>query len=234
MADVFVPVYDNNPLRGIRFQYVTVGLIVLNFAVFLLQVAGMRMEVVASFGVVPARLLAAPLATSTAALPIGFQDLPPWATLLSYMFFHGDVVHVGTNMLFLWVFGDNVEDAMGHFRFLVFYIACGVIAGLTHAIMQPDSSVPLIGASGAVAGVIAAYVMLYPRVMVWVLAFRIIPLHITAGFAIGAWILTQLAMVLLPQSGPALPIAWWAHIGGLAAGALLVLVLRRPGIPLFA
>lgn len=231
---MFVPVYDDNPLRGIRFQYVTVGLITINLAVFALQIAGMKMQAVAGFGIVPAKLLASSMSGGAVALPADFKELPAWVTLVSYMFFHGDIWHVGTNMLFLWVFGDNVEDAMGHLKFLFFYLACGVLAGLAHALMQPASSVPLIGASGAVAGVIAAYVMLYPRVMVWVLAFRIIPLHITAGFAIGAWILTQIVMVVLPQSGPVLPIAWWAHIGGLVAGALLILVLRRPGVRLFA
>lgn len=231
---MFVPVYDDNPLRGIRFQYVTVALIAINLAVFALQTTGLQMQVVASFGIVPAKLLAQPLGAGSVALPANFHELPPWLTLITYMFFHGDVFHVGTNMLFLWVFGDNVEDAMGHLRFLGFYLACGVFAGLAHATMQPASAVPLIGASGAVAGVIAAYIMLYPRVMVWILAFRIIPLHVSAGFAIGAWILTQLVMVILPQSGPVLPIAWWAHIGGLAAGALLVVILRRPGVQLFA
>ena len=97
------------------------------------------------------------------------------------MFFHGDILHLVGNMLFLWVFGDNVEDAMGHVRFLIFYLACGVFAGLIHAWMVPDTDSPLIGASGAVAGVIAAYLMLHPRVSVWVLAFKVIPLRISAG-----------------------------------------------------
>jgi membrane associated rhomboid family serine protease len=112
----------------------------------------------------------------------------------------------------------------------VFYLVCGIFAGLTHAWMMPESDMPLIGASGAVAGVIAAYIMLHPRVRVWVLAFRFIPLRISAALALGAWILTQLVMVALPQIGP---VAWWAHIGGLVAGAALILVMRRPGVPLF-
>jgi membrane associated rhomboid family serine protease len=156
--------------------------------------------------------------------------VPERLTLISYMFFHGDILHLAGNMLFLWVFGDNVEDAMGHVRFLVFYLACGVIAGLTHAWMVPDSDSPLIGASGAVAGVIAAYLMLHPRVRVWVLALKAIPLRISAAFALGLWILIQVVMVLLPQVGP---VAWWAHIGGLVAGAVLVVFMRRSGVPLF-
>jgi membrane associated rhomboid family serine protease len=146
------------------------------------------------------------------------------------MFFHADVFHLVGNMLFLWVFGDNVEDAMGHLRFLVFYLACGVFAALFHAWMLPDSDLPLIGASGAVAGVIAAYLMLHPRVGVWVLAFKVIPLRITAGLALGIWIALQVVMVAMPDMGP---VAWWAHIGGLIAGAVLILFMRRPGVPLF-
>ena len=156
--------------------------------------------------------------------------VPERLTLFTYMFFHGDIFHLAGNMLFLWVFGDNVEDAMGHVRFLIFYLACGVFAGLLHAWMVPDSDIPLIGASGAVAGVIAAYLMLHPRVRVWVLAFKVIPLRISAAFALGIWILMQVVMVLLPQVGP---MAWWAHIGGLIAGAVLVVFMRRPGVPLF-
>jgi membrane associated rhomboid family serine protease len=231
---VFVPVYDDNPLRSIKHQYVTIALIAINLAVFAVEFSGLQQQTIAHFGIVPARLLGGGLDAGVVTLPAGLTELPAWATLVSYMFCHGDIWHVGTNMLFLWVFGDNVEDAMGHVKFLAFYLGCGIFAAAAHAAMQPSSPVPLIGASGAVAGVIAAYVLLYPRVMVWVLAFRIIPLHINAGFALGAWILTQIVMVILPQSGPVVPVAWWAHLGGIVAGAALVLVLRRPGVRLFA
>ncbi|MEO1718790.1 MAG: rhomboid family intramembrane serine protease [Pseudomonadota bacterium] len=146
------------------------------------------------------------------------------------MFFHGDLGHLLGNMLFLWVFGDNVEDAVGHIKFLLFYLLCGVAAAVTHTIITGDSPRPLIGASGAVAGVIAAYLMLHPRITVWVLAFKFIPLQINAALALGLWIALQVAMVLVPQVGP---VAWWAHIGGLVAGAVLILVMRRPGVPLF-
>ena len=104
--------------------------------------------------------------------------IPEGLTLLTYQFLHGDILHLLSNMLFLWVFGDNVEDAMGHLKYLMFYLLCGIAGGLAHAAMLPASPLPLIGASGAVAGVIAAYLILHPRVLVWVLAFRIIPLHI--------------------------------------------------------
>jgi membrane associated rhomboid family serine protease len=205
-------------------------LIAVNILVFILEVSGLSHAAVASFAVTPRELLGgtallAPSSFSEDGYAIGEE-----ATLLTYMFFHADVFHLVGNMLFLWVFGDNVEDAMGHLRFLVFYLACGVFAALFHAWMLPDSDLPLIGASGAVAGVIAAYLMLHPRVGVWVLAFKVIPLRITAGLALGVWIALQVVMVAMPDMGP---VAWWAHIGGLIAGAVLILFMRRPGVPLF-
>jgi membrane associated rhomboid family serine protease len=227
---LFIPLHDNNALKSIPFQYVTVSLIAINVIVFMLEVGGMSEAAVASFGVTPRelfgnQLLLAPSTFVQTPFPMSEQ-----ATLLTYMFFHADLFHLLGNMLFLWVFGDNVEDAMGHLRFLVFYLACGIFAGLFHAWMDPNSELPLIGASGAVAGVIAAYLMLHPRVDVWVLAFKVVPLRITAALALGVWIALQIVMVALPDVGP---VAWWAHIGGLLAGAVLILFMRRPGVPLF-
>lgn len=227
---MFIPLHDDNALKSIPFQYVTISLIVVNVLVYAFEVSGLDEGVIRSFGVTPRALMAGtlfsePPPTSENAIPV-VEGL----TLLTYMFFHADIFHLLGNMLFLWVFGDNVEDAMGHVKFLFFYLACGVFAGLFHAWMLPDSELPLIGASGAVAGVIAAYLMLHPRVGVWVLAFKFIPLHISAGLVLGLWILLQVAMAALSGDGPT---AWWAHIGGLLAGAALILVLRRPGVPLF-
>jgi membrane associated rhomboid family serine protease len=233
---MFVPLHDENTLKSIRFQFVTIGLIAVNvFIYFFQELTGFDTAQVASFALVPKELF------DTSLLPVEAPDaltvtvVPERLTLFSYMFFHGDILHLAGNMLFLWVFGDNVEDSMGHLRFLAFYLACGVFAGLTHALIAPDSDSPLIGASGAVAGVIAAYLMLHPRVRVWVLALKAIPLRISAAFALGLWILMQLFMAALPLLGvPDVgPVAWWAHIGGLIAGAVLVVFLRRPGVPLF-
>lgn len=225
---MFVPLHDENSLKSIPFQYVTVSLIVINVVVFFMSTVGGNMAAVASFAVIPRELF------DTSLLPVPVEDQlsvkPTQLTLLTYMFFHGDFLHLAGNMLFLWVFGDNVEDAMGHLKFLVFYLVCGAFAGYVHAWIEPSSAIPLIGASGAVAGVIAAYLMLHPKVRVWVLAFKAIPLRITAAFALGAWVLMQIVMVLVPQVGP---VAWWAHIGGLIAGAVLIIVMRRPGVPLF-
>jgi membrane associated rhomboid family serine protease len=227
---VFVPLSDDNPLRAIRWPLVTIGLIVLNVLLFALELTERGQVHVASFAIVPAELFQVGVFGGPAGGRLDSIAVPEWMTLVSYMFLHGDPVHLVGNMLFLWVFGDNVEDAMGHVQFLVFYLLCGIAGALAHAVMLPASAVPLIGASGAVAGVITAYLLLHPHVRVWVLAFRFIPLRITAAFALGAWILTQFMMLLIPDTGP---VAWWAHVGGIVAGGLLILVMRRPGVELF-
>ena len=227
---VFIPLSDDNPLRSIRFQWVTAGLIAANVLVFIWQVSGAGTVMAASFAVVPAQLFQVHIFGGYAPIPNELVHVPEFLTLITYQFLHGDIIHLASNMIFLWVFGDNVEDAMGHLKYLVFYLVCGIAAGLTHAWMLPASQLPLIGASGAVAGVIAAYLLLHPRVLVWVLAFRIIPLHISAAWVLGFWVVTQFAMVLINQADQ---VAWWAHIGGMAAGALLILFMRRPGVPLF-
>lgn len=228
---MFVPIGDDNPLKRIRFQYVTAALIAANIMAFLLEtITGSEPAVIASFAVIPQELFQVAFLGGAAPFSADAIPVPERATLFSYMFLHGDFMHLAGNMLFLWVFGDNVEDSMGHVRFLVFYLTCGIVAGIAHAVMMPDSQDALIGASGAVSGVIAAYLMLHPRVGVWVLALKIFPLRITAGLALGLWILFQFVMVLLPQAGAT---AWWAHIGGLAAGALLIPLMKRPEVPLF-
>ncbi|MCH9809262.1 MAG: rhomboid family intramembrane serine protease [Alphaproteobacteria bacterium] len=233
---MFIPVRDENPLKTIPFQYVTVLLIAINVAVFAFTYSGVDPYLISSFAVRPSELFlvnviggASPVTNDAVAVPEAY-------TLISYMFFHGDIWHLLGNMVFLWVFGDNVEDAVGHIKFLVFYLACGVFAALLHAFLVSGTEmagVPLIGASGAVAGVIAAYLMLHPRVRVWVLALKFIPLQVSAAIVLGLWVITQVVMVLSPQIGDPNPVAWWAHIGGLLAGAVLIIVFRRPGIPLF-
>jgi membrane associated rhomboid family serine protease len=232
---LFVPLWDLNPLESIKFQWVTLGLIVANTLVFVLFQMGflfpLSTETLVSFAVVPSELVGQGILGHVPVnLPAQSVHLPERLTLLTYMFIHGNILHLFGNMLFLWVFGDNVEDAMGHVRFLFFYLLCGVFAGLTYAVMRDDSSAPMIGASGAVAGVIAAYLMLHPNVRVWVLVLFRIPLRVSAGFAIGVWVALQVISVIFDQGSET---AWWAHIGGLIAGAILVLFMRRPGIRLF-
>ena len=164
-------------------------------------------------------------------IPIEITNGQDYFALLSSMFLHGGWLHIIGNMLFLWVFGDNVEDAMGHGRFLSFFLACGAAAGLTHALLDPHSVRPLIGASGAISGVVAAYLILYPRVRVWGLFLKGIPLRLPAGLALGFWIILQVGAAFL---GGDEAVGWFAHLGGLVAGAVLVPLLRHRYDPLLA
>ena len=227
---MFIPIYDDNPLRSIRYPWVTWALIASNIVAFLLELTPKGETVIASFALVPTELFKMGLRVGAAGGPYDVLPVPEMATVISHLFLHGDTLHIATNMAFLWVFGDNVEDAVGHGRFLLFYLLCGIAAGLAHAFALKTSTVPLIGASGAVAGVIAAYLMLHPRVKVWVLALRIIPLNVSAAVALGLWVAIQFAMLFVRDSGE---VAWWAHVGGIIAGAALILVLRKPDYPLF-
>ena len=227
---MFVPIYDGNELKHIRFQYVTLFLLALNLACFVFQMSGIDRSVIASFAVVPVEIVAVHVYGGHAGFSSEALPIPEVYTLITYMFFHGDPLHLAGNMLFLWVFGDNVEDACGHARYLVLYLACGIVGGIAHIVLQPESVAPLIGASAAVAGIIAAYLVLHPRARIWVLVFKFIPLRLSAFWLLGAWIMLQVGMLFVPQAGP---VAWWAHIGGIVTGAVLVVVLRRPGVLLF-
>ncbi len=230
---VLVPIHDENPLKRISFQYVTVALIAINVLIYVLFQSGLAFSLgrqAYALAIIPAELLG-PAKSGTLSLGPVAIPIPEMVTPLTYMFLHGNWVHLMGNMLFLWVFGDNVEDAMGHGRFLIFFLISGVVAGLTHSFFAPGSPIPLIGASGAVAGVIAAYLMLHPRVWVWTLAFRFIPLRVPAVFVLGFWVVMQVVSLVLAKDSQ---VAWWAHIGGLMAGAILVLFLRRREVPLFS
>jgi membrane associated rhomboid family serine protease len=225
---VFVPLYDDNQLKFIPFQATTWSLIAVNVAVFIWQqTIGTEAQTALDFGagVIPASLI------GDAKLPAELVLTRPEFTLLTYMFLHGDIWHLLGNMMFLWVFGDNVEDAMGSLRFLFFYLICGVAAALVHSVANLGSAAPLIGASGATAGVIAAYLMLYPRVRVWILAFARIPLRLAAWFVILSWIAVQIVFLVIGSDGST---ALWAHVGGFAAGLALIPIFKRRGQPLFA
>lgn len=218
---MFVPIHDNTPLQVIRFQYVTGALILVNVAVFLMTGAFTTEEglwaYASGFGIVPVELI-------HVVDPVGaYHPVPEPLTLITYQFLHGGWMHLITNMAFLWVFADNVEDAFGHVGFLIFYLLCGVAAGLLHTFMQPQSPAPLIGASGAVSGVLAAYLLLYPKARVWILLFLRIPLRISALWALGGWFALQIVSVFLTLDAE---VAWWAHIGGFLAGLVLTFVLR--------
>jgi membrane associated rhomboid family serine protease len=223
---MFIPLHDDTPLRVIRFQYGTLALIVLNTSIFLYTGVASN-ETLANFyavifGVIPVELIYTPNPIIAAFSPIS----EPF-TLLTYMFLHGGWMHLISNMLFLWVFGDNVEDAFGLIGFLMFYILCGVLAALAHTAFEPQSTSPLIGASGAVSGVLAAYMLLYPKARVWILLFMRIPLRISALWVLGGWFVLQIVSLFMAQS-VGQQVAWWAHIGGFIAGLVLTVILRSP------
>ena len=221
---MFVPLHDDTPLRVIRFQFVTLAIIVGNVVIFLLTGAFQSdlflADVATSYGVVPADL------THATSQNIPYSPIPEPLTFITYMFLHAGWLHLISNMLFLWVFADNVEDAFGYFAFALFYLLCGIAGALAHVMMAPDSPAPLIGASGAVSGVIGAYVLLYPKARVWILLFFRIPLRISAIWVLGGWFLLQVFSVLTAETGSDVQVAWWAHIGGFIAGLAITLVLR--------
>lgn len=224
---MFLPLYDGEPLRYLHAPLVTRGLLgacTIGFPFIWWGPIGPDW-VIAGFGLIPAVLF------GEASLPDGLPFVPAVMTLLTSVFLHGSFIHLAGNMLFLWVFGDNVEDAMGHGRFLLFFVLCGAAAGLAHALADPEAQRPLIGASGAVAGIVAAYLILYPRVRVWALFLNRIPVRVPAYVAIGFWIVLQIAgAVFMLDDG----VGWFAHLGGFAAGAILVFPLRRRFDPLLA
>jgi len=226
---VFLPLYDGVPLAYLKAPLVTRALIGACAAAWLLTGLGLlpvsENRIVAGLGVIPAVLF------GTAALPQGLPLVPEPITLVTSLFLHGSFLHLAGNMLFLWVFGDNVEDGMGHARFLIFFLLCGIAACLAHCLMNPLSTAPLIGASGAIAGVVAAYFILYPRVKVWALYFGRLPLQVPAMYAIGFWILLQVGSAFLNGDQD---VGWFAHLGGLAAGAALTPMLRRRYDPVLA
>jgi len=153
---------------------------------------------------------------------------PSWLTPLSSMFMHGSWVHIIGNMWFLWVFGNNVEDAMGHVRYVLFYLSCGLAAAITQTLVNPSSAIPMVGASGAIGGVMGAYAVLYPTARIEtliVLGLYVRTMPVPAYFMLGYWFLLQV-LGGLPTLGGDAGVAFWAHIGGFAAGAALVLVFR--------
>jgi membrane associated rhomboid family serine protease len=222
-----IPVYDENDrTRGVRpwVMWVVLVLNVLVLVYFLLLPAEAVQVLAFQFGVVPAFITKA-ISTDDLNLLI-----PPVMTLGTYTFLHGNWLHLAGNMIFLWVFGDNVEAAMGHARFILFYLLCGIAGGLAHVVSEPSSLVSLIGASGAVAGILAAYLMLHPMAHVMVLLFGLMTVRIHAYWFLGAWIAWQAVNLLLFESSG---VSYWSHVGGVIAGAGLIVVLRRPGVKLF-
>ncbi len=215
-----IPLYDDNPRQHL--PLITIALIAVNAAVFAyelsLEFAGALDTFIARYSFVPARFLAHPF--SAAQL----------ATVFVAMFLHAGFLHIGGNMLFLWIFGDNVEDRLGPLRFLGFYLLCGIAATAAQAMADPSSAVPTLGASGAIAGVLGAYVLLYPRARVRTLVLLIIILEMVdlpALVVIGLWFLLQLANSIGSLGGASgAGVAYMAHVGGFVTGLLLAIPLR--------
>jgi len=227
---MFIPLHDQNSLKSIKLQFVTLTLIGLNIVIWLItgtsQIddATVANSIFYSYGFVPAVI------NDISELPPNLIILPETASYLTYAFLHGDFMHLAGNMLFLWVFGDNVEDAMGHLKFLAFYLICAAAGAFAHGFIAPGSEAPLIGASGAAAGIVGAYLILHPRVKVWVLALGRIPLRLSAMWVLGAWIAFQIFSLFADPDGN---VSWAAHVGGFFAGALLIVVFKNRGVRLF-
>jgi len=213
-----IPFKDDNPTS--IFPFVTIGIIAINILVYIWEIMSPAGEqfIVYKYGAIPLGLL-----SFERAQPL---QLHPALTIFSSMFLHGGLLHIGGNMLYLWIFGNNIEDMLGHFRFFMFYLISGIVAAYSHAIMASSSSVPMIGASGAVAGVLGAYLLLFPRARVHTLIFLVFfveVIKIPALIVIGFWAIIQVVNGLLTQGIAAQGgVAWFAHIGGFLVGLLTI------------
>jgi rhomboid family protein len=218
-----VPIYDDNPFSQAVKPVVTWCLIALNLGVLFYEISASEHaleRLIDTFSLIPAALF-------------GYMPSPgPVPAILSpitYQFFHADIWHVLGNMIFLWVFGDDIERELGRWRYLAFYLLCGAIGGLVFAISAPHSQIELIGASGSIAGVVVAYAMLRPCARVTVLVW-VIPMRIAAYWVIGLFVLTQLWNLGAASKSE---VAYWCHFGGMLAGAVLFPLMKQTGTKLF-
>jgi membrane associated rhomboid family serine protease len=227
-----IPLHDDNPTDITPF--VTLGVILSCVLVFLYEVSlpeRLGEAFVYSYGAIPAVIF------GTGVLPPELAGPAPPLTLLTSMFLHGGWMHLIGNMLYLWIFGNNIEDVMGHVKFVIFYVTCGILAALSHAMIDPSSAVPMVGASGAISGVLGAYLLLFPRAQVLVLiplGFFTRTMYVPAGFVLGLWFLMQVlsgGMSLGRQGGG---VAFFAHVGGFLAGMALIGMFKRPDVKFFA
>ena len=211
-----IPYKDDNPTS--TFPFVTIGIIVLNIFIFLFEATSQSntKDVTYAFGAIPHNILTFEKN----------QPIHPALTIFSSMFMHGGLFHLGGNMLYLWIFGNNIEDKLGHIRFIFFYIFCGVVSAYAHAVTNPDSLIPMIGASGAVSGILGAYLLLFPKAYVHTLIFLgffITTVRIPALIVIGFWAIVQFASGFLSAGhNEGGGVAWFAHVGGFLIGLLTV------------
>lgn len=227
-----IPLHDDNPTR--TKPYVTIALIALCVLAFIWQlIAGAQgnQRIVFSLGVIPSVLF------GRSELPPELAWVPPGATVFTSMFLHGGFMHLLGNMLYLWIFGNNVEDAMGHVRFVLFFLMCGVAAVFAQALPNPASDIPMIGASGAISGVLGAYLLLYPRARVLLglpLGFLIVQLgRFPAMWVLAAWFGMQLLLGYFTSADQQGGVAFGAHVGGFLAGMLLIPVFKNRDVPLW-
>jgi membrane associated rhomboid family serine protease len=225
-----IPIPISDETRAARTPWATYVLIGINVMAWLYELALGVDAATFGYGAVPAWLLHGVRDGAVAIPRVGVFDvhqLVPWPlTLVTSMFMHGGWLHIIGNMWFLWIFGDNVEDAMGSLKYLLFYFLCGLAAAAAQVLSSPGSHIPMVGASGAIAGVLGAYLLLYPHARVrclWILFIIITTVYVPAWLLLGLWFVSQF---LLPGEG----VAWMAHVGGFAVGFLLVrlFVTRRP------
>jgi membrane associated rhomboid family serine protease len=219
-----VPLSDDNPT--VRPPIVTYFLIGMCSGAFLWQLGHDERVILYTYGMIPAELFGIWRPTRS------YQVVTPWAKVLTSMFLHGGWFHLLGNMLYLWIFGNNVEDVLGRTRYVFLYISCGIVAALAQALSNPYSHVPMVGASGAIAGILGAYLLLHPianvRCFVWiVIFFRIV--NVPAWMMLGLWFAMQLVSGLMATPGRP-GVAFWAHVGGFVTGLLLVAVVRPSGV----
>ncbi|MCW8853321.1 MAG: rhomboid family intramembrane serine protease [Gammaproteobacteria bacterium] len=224
------PLHDDNPTKIIPYiTYILIGSCLLTFF-WQLSLGPYAQNAVLSLGMIPAVVF------NTQQLHPDLVTVPALATFFTSMFLHGGWMHLIGNMLYLWIFGNNVEDAMGHKRFITFYLICGVAAALAQALPDPGSTTPMIGASGAISGVLGAYLLLYPHARVLVaipFGFYIHTTRIKAGWVLGFWFALQIFNSIMSgdQQGG---VAWGAHIGGFVAGLALIPFFKYKHVALFA
>jgi membrane associated rhomboid family serine protease len=224
------PISDDNPVR--RPPIVTWILIAACVLVFLWQfsLGDQGQAIIFALGVIPASLFGYGELAPELAL------VPPWATVFTSMFLHGGWLHLGGNMLYLWIFGNNVEDSMTRPRYLLFYLLCGVAAALAQALYAPQSEVPMVGASGAIAGVLGSYLIMHPRanVRVAIIFFVFVRIiNMPAMIVLGVWFIFQiLSGVAVPTTDEGGGVAFWAHIGGFVAGVVLTPFFKRRSVQL--
>ena len=226
-----IPLKDDNPTE-IK-PIITIGFIIACVLVFLHQVS-LPLEngevFVYQYGAIPAVVF------GYADLPTELVAVPAYGSLITSMFLHGGWMHLIGNMLYLWIFGNNIEDVMGHVKFILFYIACGILAALSHAAIDPDSAVPMIGASGAISGVLGAYLLLYPHARVLVLiplGFFSQMIYVPAGIVLGFYFLMQLVSGGMSIGHEGGGVAFFAHIGGFVAGMALIPFFKHSHVKFF-